>query len=149
MDLSQLVVFGHPNANKRVPLLSIYSYFISIHNNFRRIISTCRIYARQFHYPEYLFDRMYVFQYFGSPDPLDRVPGSFDQMDIMNILIINNISAELMCDRNSYSDMYMNIFWEFTVCITNLALTTLLPIWFILFLSSGDAKLTLNRYVDS
>lgn len=67
--------------------------------NIHEIRERCRIYARQFHYPEYLFDRMptYVFQYFGSPNPLDTIPGSFDQMDTLNIfMIINGISADLM-----------------------------------------------------
>lgn len=66
--------------------------------NIHEIRERCR-YARQFHYPEYLFNRMptYVFQYFGSPNPLDSIPGLFDQMDIMNIfMLINGISAELM-----------------------------------------------------
>lgn len=59
----------------------------------------CRDYARQFNYSDSLFNRIptYIFQYFCSNNPLEVVPGPFDQMDIMNIfMIINGISADLM-----------------------------------------------------
>lgn len=59
----------------------------------------CRIYARQFNFPEQLFNRipMYIFQYFGTPNPLTVIRGAYDSMDIITIfMIINKISAELM-----------------------------------------------------
>lgn len=79
----------HPiKAKHQMPTLSLYE-----------IRQRCRRYARQFSYSEVLFNRIpaYIFQYLCSPNPLEVVRASFDQMDIINIfMLINGISADLM-----------------------------------------------------
>lgn len=93
------------------------------------IRNRCRTYARKFNYPEVLFNRIptYIFQYFGSNDPLDRVPGSLDQMDIMNIfMIINGISADIMMAFYAAADQPLETvlriheyFCEYGLCTIN------------------------------
>lgn len=68
---------------------------LSVHT----IRENCRRYARQFSYPDYLFNRIptYIFAFFSSPNPLGIIRETYDQMDIINVfMLINGISADLM-----------------------------------------------------